>query len=100
MGGGGKARTAHVQRQLVGAAVPNPDQLKSYWRKVDARAMPLSREPAADAGALRARPGVLLHGIAAKGFPVAAPLSWTEVKRGVRSDAYSMSHPPRRRRSE
>ena len=40
LGAGGKARTAHVQRLLVGAAVPPPEQLKAYWKKVGKRALP------------------------------------------------------------
>jgi bifunctional non-homologous end joining protein LigD len=29
------------------------------------------------------------------GFPVAAPLTWAQVERGVRSDAFTMDNPPR-----
>jgi len=28
------------------------------------------------------------------GFPVAAPVTWRDVERGIRSDAFSISHPP------
>ncbi|HYZ62839.1 MAG TPA: DNA ligase D [Acetobacteraceae bacterium] len=30
------------------------------------------------------------------GFPVAAPVTWKEVEAGIRPDAYSIAHPPRR----
>jgi bifunctional non-homologous end joining protein LigD len=33
------------------------------------------------------------------GFPVAAPVTWRDVEHGVRPDAFSISHPPPRRRS-
>jgi bifunctional non-homologous end joining protein LigD len=32
------------------------------------------------------------------GFPVAAPVTWKEIERGLRPDAFTMSRPPRRRR--
>ena len=32
------------------------------------------------------------------GFPVAAPMTWREVEHGVRPDAFTMAHPPRRTR--
>jgi len=28
------------------------------------------------------------------GFPVAAPVTWRDVERGIRSDAFSISNPP------
>jgi bifunctional non-homologous end joining protein LigD len=31
------------------------------------------------------------------GFPIAAPVTWREVERGIRPDAYTMEHPFRRR---
>jgi len=32
------------------------------------------------------------------GFPIAAPLSWTQLKGGVRPDAFTMARPFRRAR--
>ncbi|HKH01674.1 MAG TPA: DNA ligase D, partial [Bradyrhizobium sp.] len=29
------------------------------------------------------------------GFPVAAPVSWKDIERGVRPDAYTLRRPPR-----
>ncbi|MEY9199290.1 bifunctional non-homologous end joining protein LigD [Sinorhizobium fredii] len=31
------------------------------------------------------------------GFPVAAPVTWRDIERGISPDAFTMSHPPRRR---
>ena len=31
-----------------------------------------------------------------QGFPIAAPVTWSEVERGIHSDAFTMAHPPRR----
>ncbi len=36
--------------------------------------------------------------IARRDFPIAAPVSWRELERGVRPDAYTVSRPPSRRR--
>jgi bifunctional non-homologous end joining protein LigD len=33
---------------------------------------------------------------AREGFPVAAPVAWKDIERGVRPDAYTLSRPPRR----
>jgi bifunctional non-homologous end joining protein LigD len=30
------------------------------------------------------------------GFPVAAPVSWRQVEKGIRPDAFTMERPPRR----
>lgn len=34
------------------------------------------------------------------GFPVAAPVTWREVEHGIRPDAFSIAHPPRRSRGK
>jgi len=34
---------------------------------------------------------------AREGFPVAAPVTWKDIERGVRPDAYTITRPPRRR---
>ena len=33
---------------------------------------------------------------ARQGFPVAAPVTWKDIERGVRPDAYTLMRPPRR----
>lgn len=33
------------------------------------------------------------------GFPVAAPVTWKEIERGIKPDTFTMSRPPRRRRA-
>jgi bifunctional non-homologous end joining protein LigD len=35
--------------------------------------------------------------IARRGFPIAAPVSWRELQRGIRPDAYTIFRPPSRR---
>ena len=30
------------------------------------------------------------------GFPIAVPVSWRQVEGGIRPDAFTMTHPPRR----
>jgi bifunctional non-homologous end joining protein LigD len=37
--------------------------------------------------------------IARRGFPIAAPVTWRELERGVQPDAYTLSRPPARRKS-
>jgi bifunctional non-homologous end joining protein LigD len=34
---------------------------------------------------------------AREGFPVAAPVTWKDIERGIRPDAYTLTRPPRRR---
>ncbi|WP_210190448.1 non-homologous end-joining DNA ligase, partial [Ensifer aridi] len=34
---------------------------------------------------------------ARSGFPVAAPVTWRDIERGIKPDAFTISHPPRRR---
>jgi bifunctional non-homologous end joining protein LigD len=108
-GGKGLHLMAPLARKLT------HDAAHAYARRLAQRLASTDRERYITSASLARRPGKLFidylrngRGTTAvgaysprvrEGFPIAAPVTWREVERGIKPDAFTMRRPPRGRRA-